>query len=98
VTAQIQRLAPALLTPVVAVAVEPNGGPVLASARSANGALYVIAVNTRVRTARATLTVAGLGGRTLTVVDEGRQVVASGDSFTDTFGPLAARVYVAPPR
>ena len=39
----------------------------------------------------------GLGGRPLGVLGEGRQVASSGDSFTDSFGPLAVHIYVAAP-
>ena len=47
--------------------------------------------------ARATIGVSGLAGRTLTVLDEGRQVPAKGDTLTDTFARLGVHLYVAPP-
>jgi hypothetical protein len=71
--------------------------PVLAAARSLNGALYVIAVNPTRTATRATLTATGLDGRAGTVLGEGRSVNASGDSFSDGFAPLAAHLYVFPP-
>jgi hypothetical protein len=71
--------------------------PVLAAARSLNGALYVIAVNPTRTATRATLTATGLDGRAGTVLGEGRSVNTSGDSFSDGFAPLAAHLYVFPP-
>jgi hypothetical protein len=90
----VRYLGPALLGPEVRTQAEP-GRPVVASARAANDALYVIAVNPTYSPAAATITVRGLRGRPLTVFDEGRTVASSGDSFTDSFAPLAAHVYVA---
>ena len=45
----------------------------------------------------ATITVPGLNGRTLDVMNEARRLGAVGSSFSDTFAPLAVHVYVAPP-
>jgi hypothetical protein len=66
-------------------------------ATSYRGALYVVAVNPGVAPVRAEISVHGLGERTLTVLDEGRSVRASGGAFTELFPPLAARIYVAAP-
>jgi hypothetical protein len=71
--------------------------PVIAAARTLNGALYVIAVNPTRETLRATVDVPGLAGRTASVLDEGRSVAGSGDSLTDGFAPLAVHLYVAAP-
>ncbi len=71
--------------------------PVIAAARTANGALYVIAVNPTRRSIRARIEARGLGGRSLGVLEEGRTVPSSGDSFEDDFAPLAAHLYVAAP-
>jgi hypothetical protein len=71
--------------------------PIVAAARVANGAAYVIAANPRRSTVRATISTPGLRGRTVGVVGEGRSIGASGDSFVDDFAPLAVHLYVAPP-
>ena len=71
--------------------------PVLAAARSFGGALYVFAVNPTRHAVRATLTVPGLAGRSLGVLEEGRTVASSGYVFEDAFAPLAVHLYVAPP-
>ena len=94
--AQINALSPALLSP---AGTATSDNPVVrVSTRMMNGALYVIAVNTsRTATVQATVTAAGLAGRALGAYGEGRKVDASGDTFKDSFGPLAARVYVAAP-
>lgn len=68
------------------------------AAHSLNGALYVIAVNTSSATVAARLDVDGIDGRPATVFRGGAPAVASDDDgFSDTFGPLDARVYVIPP-
>ncbi len=75
-----------------------SSAPVVAGARALNGALYVIAVNPTRRPVHATLDAPGLGGRTLSVVGEGRSVGSSGSSFADDFGTLGVHLYVAAPR
>ena len=72
--------------------VDPAAGPVKVGARSYNGALYVIAVNSSRHAARATVTVPGLAGRSLTVFGEQRHVQANGEAFVDGFGPLAVHL------
>jgi hypothetical protein len=72
-------------------------GPVLATARSFGGALYVIAANPTRSAVHATLSASGLAGRSLQVLEEGRTVASSGDSFDDDFAPLAVHLYVAAP-
>ena len=88
----------------VSVLVEPNiaasvavGSYVKAGAREHNGAVYVIAVNASRGTSSATITVPALADRTLRTLDGLHTVTASGGSFTDTFGPLEARIYIAAP-
>jgi hypothetical protein len=88
----------------VSVLVEPNiaasvaaGSYVKAGARDHNGAVYVIAVNASRGTSAATITVPALADRTLRTLDGLHTVTASGGSFTDTFGPLEVRIYVAAP-
>jgi hypothetical protein len=71
--------------------------PIVAAARTANGALYVIAVNPTRTFTHATITATGLAGRTLTVLGEGRTVAGAGDSFADGFAPLAVHLYVTAP-
>jgi hypothetical protein len=88
----------------VSVLVEPNiaasvavGSSVKAGAREHNGAVYVIAVNASRGTSSATITVPALADRTLRTLDGLHTVTASGGSFTDNFGPLEVRIYIAAP-
>jgi hypothetical protein len=93
---QIKALSQALLAPPVNAS--SDNGTVRVSARSLNGALYVIAVNTASATLTAKIAVDGIAGRSATVLGGSGPAVASDDQgFTDTFGPLDARVYVIPP-
>ena len=96
VTARIRQLVPALLRPALPVKVRPSGA-VRASARSFNGALYVIAVNGGIQPATVQLRVGGLGKRRLLVLGTERSFEGSGDVITDTLPPLGVRIYVAPP-
>jgi len=94
----IKALTQALLTPVVNASSDATA--VRVSARTLNGALYVIAVNTAEATVQARITVDGIGlaGRSATVLGTGNAVGSDDTGFSDTFGPLAARVYVVPPQ
>ena len=93
---QIKALTQALLAPTVPAT--SDNETVRVSARSLNGALYVIAVNTSSATVTAKIGVAGIAGRSATVLGGGGPAVASDDSgFSDTFGPMDARVYIVPP-
>jgi len=67
------------------------------AARSLNGALYVIAVNTTRAPADASITVSGLGGQTLRALGEQRTITSVDDTFRETFGPLEVHLYVVPP-
>ena len=67
------------------------------SARTLNGATYVIAVNTSGATVQAKISVEGIAGRSPVVVGGGEVVGADDQGFTDSFGPLAARVYIIRP-
>jgi hypothetical protein len=94
---QIQELSPALLSPQAPAS--SNAPAVRVSARSLNGALYVIAVNTSTtETVQTRITVEGISGRSATVLGEGTVVGADDTGFTDTFAPLAAKVFVIPPQ
>jgi hypothetical protein len=93
---QIKALTQALLAP-TALATSDNG-TVRVAAHSLNGALYVIAVNTSSTTVTARINTDGINGRSATVLGGSGPAVASDDKgFSDTFGPLDARVYVIPP-
>jgi len=93
---QIKVLTQALLAP--AVNATSDNGTVRVSARSLNGALYVIAVNTSSTTVTAKIGVDGIAGRSATVLGGSGPAIASDDQgFSDTFGPLDARVYIIPP-
>ena len=96
VTARIRQLGQALLGPASQVDVQPSGA-VRASARSLNGALYVIAVNGGTEPASVRFHVGGLGERRLLVAGTGRSLEASGDVIAATLPPLGVRIYVAPP-
>ncbi len=93
---EIKALSQALLAP--AVNATSDNGTVRVSARSLNGALYVIAVNTSQMTVQAKINVDGIAGRSATVLGGGSPAVGADDhGFSDSFGPLAARVYIIPP-
>jgi hypothetical protein len=94
---QIDELSPVLLSPPTPAS--SNAPAVRVSARSLNGALYVIAVNTSTtETAQTRITVDGISGRSATVLGDGTVVGSDDTGFTDTFTPLAAKVYVIPPK
>jgi hypothetical protein len=94
---EIQSLVPALVEPATAASVT-LGSTVKVGARQHNGAVYVIAVNASRASASATITVPAVGNRTLQSLDGAHAVTANGGSFTDSFGPLEVRVYVASPQ
>jgi len=92
---EIKSLSQALLTPVGTTT--SDAAAVRVSTRTLNGATYVIAVNTTDTTLQAKITVPGIGGRSPVVVGGGQVVGADDTGFSDSFGPLAARVYIIPP-
>jgi len=92
---EIQSLLPALLEP--ALDVSSNNDQLKVSARVHNGALYVIAVNASRSPQSASFNVPLLADRGLVSLAGDRATVASGGAFSDTFGPLEARVYISPP-
>jgi hypothetical protein len=93
---EIQTLIPALVEPAIAASAS-LGSFVRVGARNHNGAVYVIAVNASRSATTSTIIVPALGDRMLRTLDGQHSVLAAGGSFTDSFGPLEARVYVAPP-
>ena len=93
---QIQELSPVLLSPHVPVTSDTPA--VRVSGRTLNGALYVIAVNTGYENVQAKISVNGIAGRSATVLGQGTAVGSDDTGFTDSFGPLAAKVYVVPPQ
>jgi hypothetical protein len=93
---EIQSLAPALVEPNIAASVSV-GSFVKIGARAHNGAVYVIVVNASRAPATATFIVPALGDRVLQSLDGQHRLTAAGGSFTDSFEPLEARVYVAAP-
>jgi hypothetical protein len=93
---EIKALTQALLAPAVNAAAD--NAAVRVAARSLNGALYVIAVNTSETTVQTKIAIDGITGRSATVLGgDGPAVAADDQGFSDSFGPLAARVYVIPP-
>jgi hypothetical protein len=93
---EIQTLIPALVEPAIAASTS-LGSFVKIGARDHNGAVYVIAVNASRTPTTSTITVPALGDRTLRTLDGRHSVVAAGGTFTDSFGPLEARIYIAAP-
>jgi hypothetical protein len=92
---QLKALAPALLAP--SVQVSSDTPAVRVSARTLNGATYVVAVNTSTSTAQAKVSVPGIGGRSPVVFGGGSVIGSDDQGFTDSFGPLAAHIYIIPP-
>jgi hypothetical protein len=92
---EIKALSQALLAP--GTETSSDAAAVRVSARTLNGATYVIAVNTTDTTLQAKIAVPGIGGRSPVVVGGGQVIGADDQAFTDSFGPLAARVYIIPP-
>jgi hypothetical protein len=93
---EIQTLVPALVEPNIAASVS-LGSTVKVGVREHNGAVYVIAVNASRGATTATITAPALGDRVLRSLDRLHTVSASGGSFTDAFGPLEVRIYIAAP-
>ena len=93
---EISTLVPALVEPSVAASASLDS-TVRVGARDHNGAVYVIAVNASRAQASATITVPALVDRTLITLDGRHKVQAKDGSFTATFAPLEARVYIAAP-
>jgi hypothetical protein len=93
---EFSTLAPALVAPTIASSVT-LGSPVKVGAREHNGAVYVIAVNSSRAPATATITVPALVDRTLVTLDAQHKTKADGGSFSASFAPLEARVYIAAP-
>jgi hypothetical protein len=92
---EIKALGPALLASISPATSDVSG--VRVSARTFNGATYVIAVNTTNTSLQAKITVDGIAGRSVVVVGGGQVVGADDTGFADNFGPLAARVYILQP-
>jgi hypothetical protein len=92
---EIKALSPALVASISPASSDVSG--VRVSARTFNGATYVIAVNTTNTSLQAKISVDGIAGRSPVVVGGGQVVGADDQGFADNFGPLAARVYILPP-
>ena len=89
------------LTPALMAAMVPAGSDiesVRVAAHTLDGAQYVIAVNASHEPLRTRISVDGLAGRAALVYGEDRVVASDERGFSDTFAPLAAHVYVIPPR
>jgi hypothetical protein len=93
VTQTVRALGPALTAPEVAAHVEPADGLVKVGAREDGGRLTIVVANAGYEPAQATITVPGLDGRTLMVVGSGRRIAPEGDTFSERFPALGARVY-----
>jgi Purple acid Phosphatase, N-terminal domain len=98
IVSRVQGLAPTLCDGTYGDVVTPWNGTVVASSRTRNGALYVIAVNGSPTATNVPFSVPGLAGRQLTVLGEGRTIKPVKKLiFRDTFAPLGVHIYVAPP-
>jgi hypothetical protein len=93
---EIDTLVAALVEPNIAASVAV-GSYVKVGAREHNGAVYVIAVNASRTSTTGTITVPALGDRPLRSLDGQHTVTAAGGTFTDSFGPLEVRIYIAAP-
>jgi hypothetical protein len=91
----LKALSPALLGPGASASADSSA--IRVGARTLNGATYVIAVNTTEATVQTKITVPGIGGRSPVVLRGDKVVGADDQGFADSFGPLAARVYIIPP-
>ena len=94
---EIAALAPALLGEDGEAIVTPGDSPVRAGVRRANGATYVIAVNSWTKPATARIRVPGLTASSVRVFGEKRTLTVKGGAFVDSFRGLRARIYVAAP-
>ncbi|MGE5689988.1 MAG: hypothetical protein ACM33B_05480 [Pseudomonadota bacterium] len=93
---ELTELAPALLAPDADATSDTEA--VRVGARTLNGAVYVIAVNTTRAPATARIGIANGAGRLATVLGESRQVeVAPDNTVLEQFEPLAVHLYVLPP-
>lgn len=98
IVASVQHLAPALCDGTYGDVLTPWNGTVVASSRTLNGALYVIAVNGSAAATNVPFGVPELAGRTLTVLGESRTIKPVKKTvFRDSFAPYAVHVYVAAP-
>jgi hypothetical protein len=94
VVSEIAALEPALIGDDTASALSASSnGSIRTRVKVANGRAYLFASNYTNATQTATFTWSTTPG-TITVSSEGRTLSASGASFTDTFGPYQAHVYV----
>src|SRR5204863_8670871 len=91
---EIAALEPALLADDAASALTTNSNTAIKTkVKVVGGKGYVFAYNSTNTSQSATLTWNAAPG-TVTVNGESRTLAASGNGFTDTFGPYAAHVYV----
>jgi hypothetical protein len=95
IAARVRQLGPALFRPPLPV--EADAPLVRASARELNGALYVIAVNAGLTSARVRLTQPALSDRSVRVAGADVTLVAHNGALEDVLPPLGVRIYVAPP-
>ena len=92
---ELRELAPALLAP--AVPAESSDAAVKVSAHVLNGAVYVVAVNSRRAPVQAAISVPELASREVEAYGEQRALVAVAGTLTDSFEPLQVHLYVAAP-
>ena len=93
---QIRELAPALIAPQTAATSDQPA--IRLSARSLNGAVYVVAVNSSRALVPAAINVPELFAGQVGVYDEHRDVPVTNGTFSDVFAPLQVHVYIAGPQ
>jgi len=93
----IASLAPGLLGEDGVAQVAPAGSPVRAGVRRANGATYVLAVNSWTDPVRVRIHVPGLTAGSVAVFGENRSLPVKNGTISDGFRGLQARIYVAAP-
>jgi len=95
---QITALTAPLLAPVYGGAVTAQGSAsarIDLLAREHGAQVYLVVVNSGRETQDVSFTVAGMRANdSIEVYDEGRQIAASGEAFSDSFDPLAVHIYV----
>ena len=97
ISRDVGRLGPALFSFPTPATVTSSGGEIKVGARAYRDTLYLVAVNASWEPAEATISLPGLQGRRLTVLDEARSLSPDGEAFSDSFAPLQTHIYVAPP-
>lgn len=93
---EIAALAPVLNSNPLTSGVSAHGAALDLGARYHEGFLYVFAVERTGKPGEATLKIDGLDAAEVTVINEGRQLIAQGGQFTDQFEGWGVHLYKIP--